>query len=758
MNPVIAIDVRTYARTYAALGWPVFPLKPGSKSPATPRGFHDATTDPDEIDRLFPPGRDLNVGIATTEFWVLDVDGPEGAASLDALEIAHGPLPETLQAVTRNGGRHLCFLHPKNQRIRCRTGIRPGLDVRGDGGYIAAEPSTVPADNPAGPGRYAWIDWEPDTGEVPQIAHAPGWLLALLVSEPAERPARPDPSDGKIIEGRRNDYLSRQAFKLRKGGASPDEIFAILRRINEEKCQPPLPDAELRAIARGKASVAPDAPPADVDPVPLPGELSPVEPFDYALLPNALRPWVADIAERVSCPPDFVAVPAMLALASVIGRKVAVRPQQHSDWTVIPNLWGVIIGRPGAMKSPAMMQATAPLKRLAARAQEEYDAAMREWTQAQRMRELQGDAAEKKARALLAKDPSADVRHLLGTGEEDAAPTLRRYSTSNATMEAMGELLRQNPQGLLLERDEIMGLLRDLDREDKADHRAFLLESWDGNGSFTFDRIGRGFNLRIPHMCLSVIGTTQPGRIRDYLQDALNGTAADDGLIQRFSMAVWPDQTSEWINVDQWPDTAAKREAWAVFDRLDKLAPHEIGAAQDVDLDGLPDGPPYLRLGDAALGLFVEWRTELERRLRSGELHPAIESHLSKYRKLVPALALICHLADDGRGPVSEPAMLRALGWATYLESHAMRIYGGAVSREIDAARAILRRIKRGDLPRDGFGSRDVWRPNWSGLADREIVQGALNYLVDMGWLVETRQPTAGRPLTIYRLNGRAKL
>ena len=163
-------------------------------------------------------------------------------------------------------------------------------------------------------------------------------------------------------------------------------------------------------------------------------------------------------------------------------------------------------------------------------------------------------------------------------------------------------------------------------------------------------------------------------------------------------------------------------------------------------------------MSEDALALFVGWREELEGRLRSGDLHPAMESHLSKYRKLVPALALICHLADDGQGPVSDAAMLRALGWASYLESHAKRIYGGAVSPEVEAARAILKRIKRGDLPRDGFKSWDVWRPNWSGLSDRDLVMAALGYLVDMGWLHERREPTAGRPSTTYTLNGRAKL
>ncbi|WP_288126685.1 DUF3987 domain-containing protein [Thiomonas sp.] len=501
--------------------------------------------------------------------------------------------------------------------------------------------------------------------------------------------------------------------------------------------------------------------PADAwpQPQPLPEGLPPVDPFDAALLPDAIRAWVIDIATRVSCPPDYVAVPAMLALSCALGRKVAVRPQRKADWTVIANLWGLVIGRPGMMKSPAMSQATAPLKRLAARAQDEHAAALADWKQADKLRELQAEAGEKNARTALAKNPHAEVSHLIDGGAGEPEPALRRYTTANATPEALGELLRQNPQGLMLERDEIMGLLRDLDREDKADHRAFLLEAWDGNGSFTFDRIGRGFNLHIPAMCLSIVGTTQPSRMLDYMGDALHGGAGDDGLVQRFSMMIWPDATGTWRDVDRWPDGGAKKAAWDVFDRLDTLKASDVLAEQDNDLNGNPEGAaPYLRLDDNALALFLEWRTTLEARLRSGDLHPAVESHLAKYRKLVPALALICHLADHGTGPVTEAAMLRALGWAVYLESHAMRVYGGAVSPELEVARAVLRRIKRGDLPRDGFSSRDVWRPGWAGLADRDLVGLALAYLVEMDWLKAEAVKTDGRPATVYTVNPRGRL
>ena len=493
-------------------------------------------------------------------------------------------------------------------------------------------------------------------------------------------------------------------------------------------------------------------------PQPLPPELAPVEAFDAELLPEALRDWVMDIADRVSCPPDYVAVPAMLALSCALGRKLGVRPQRRTDWTVIPNLWGLVIGRPGMMKSPAMSQATAPLKRLDARAQDEYDAALADWQRAERLRKLQEETAEKEARKVLHKDLRADVSHLIDGTEGEPEPVLRRYTTSQATMEAIAELLRLNPQGMMVERDEIMGLLRELDKPEKADFRAFMLEAWDGSASFTVDRIGRGFNLHVPALCLSMIGTAQPGRIKDYMREALRGGGGDDGLVQRFSMAVWPDATGAWRNVDRWPDGAAKKAAWAVFDRLDKLKASDVQAEQDMDIDGNPEGVPFLRLDDAALELFTEWRTALEARLREGDLHPAMEAHLGKYRKLVPALALICHLADNGTGPVCEAAMLRALAWAGYLESHARRIYGGALAAEVGAARAILSRIKRGDVDREGFTARDIYRKQWGGLDDPELVQQALAYLVELDWLRERPDKgNTGRPTVTYTANPRGR-
>ena len=103
--------------------------------------------------------------------------------------------------------------------------------------------------------------------------------------------------------------------------------------------------------------------------------LLPVATFDMAFLPKGIAPWVADIAERMQCPPDFVGVTAIVELGSVIGRKIAVRPQRKTDWFEVPNLWACIIGRPGSLKSPAMAEALKPLHRLDMQARKDNEAA-----------------------------------------------------------------------------------------------------------------------------------------------------------------------------------------------------------------------------------------------------------------------------------------------------------------------------------------------------------------------------------------------
>ena len=486
-----------------------------------------------------------------------------------------------------------------------------------------------------------------------------------------------------------------------------------------------------------------NAPLASPEPLP---SLPDVLPFDYSYLPDALRGYVKDISERMQCPPDFAAVGVFVMMATVIGRKVGIRPKKHDDWTVIPNLWGAVIGNSGVMKSPTLSAALSPIKKLSAAASDVFNEAKAEYDAQSLLAKLQVSVNRSEAINKLKNNKKADVKDLLQSSETDA-PILKRYTTNNASYEALGELLMENPNGLLVESDEIIGLLKQLDAGGQEVARSFYLTAADGDKGYTFDRIMRGKGLHIDALCLSIIGGIQPGVLAEYVRQATGGGAGADGLLQRFGLIVYPDISPDWREVDRYPDSTLREAVNLLAEELDNLNPADIGA--EVDQYG---GVPFLRFNDSAQRLFSEWRAALEPRLRSGEEHPAIVSHLSKYRKLIPTLALINHLCDDRQGAVSEAALLRAIAFSEYLESHAKRIYSYATRPDIDAAKTLLKRLSTGRLS-NPFKAREVYLKCWAGLETPAKAQAAIELLKEYHHLYEIAIETGGRPTSHFYLN-----
>ena len=475
-------------------------------------------------------------------------------------------------------------------------------------------------------------------------------------------------------------------------------------------------------------------------PRPLPG-LPEVEPFDAeSMLPPVLGGFVSDVAERMQVPPDFPAASLIVVLAAAVGRRCGIRPKRYDDWLVVPNLWGVVIGRPSVLKSPAGRAAMQILERLESQAKSDYDEAVAEQ---KRVRPLM-DAKIKAAKRLLdvavkqGKDTGVALEML--EAAEISEPRRRRYVSNDTTVEMLGQLLADNPGGVLIFRDELTGFLRSLEKDGQQAARAFYLEAWTGIGRFTYDRIGRG-TIDIEAATVSILGTIQPGKLAPYVRHAVDGGEGDDGLLQRFQVMVWPNLPRDWENVDREPDRVARDRVFEIVRRL---------ASMDVGEDEIP----FLKFDDAAQERFDSWREELENRLRGGDEHPAIESHLAKYRSLVPSLALIFHLCEYGAdGAVRLTSLEMAILWAGYLESHARRVYSAAVDGASAAAKTILRRIERDDLV-EPFALRDIQRKSWTGLCNKEEIQAAIDMLVEYEHLeaVQPETQKEGRPRAIrYR-------
>lgn len=482
------------------------------------------------------------------------------------------------------------------------------------------------------------------------------------------------------------------------------------------------------------------------EPTPLPDGLPPVPAFDPELLPELLRRRVGDISDRMQCPPDFPAVACMTMLSGVIGRRWAIQPKRRDHWRVIPNLWGAAVSGPGLMKTPALEEALRPIRKLQGQAVERYEAARAEYAAGELVREQSGRVAKESIKAALKKGDSDKAFRIATQAVEDEedAPTCARFIVNDSTVEKLGELLAQNPHGLLLYRDELNGFFRTLERSGHEADRAFYLEAWNGDGSYTYDRIGRG-TIHIPAVCLAVLGSIQPGPLGELVRAMRTG--GDDGLIQRFQLAVWPDATPTWRNVDRCPDLDAADEVFRLVLALAECTPAE---------------PTVARFDEAGQEIFDAWRSDLEHRVRRGDLHPMMESHLSKYRSLVPSLALIDHLVasvsfvstphEHSETSIGADSVIRAIAWAEYLEPHARRMYSPAISPDIDSARALAARITAGEVaPR--FALRDIYRNGWAALATPEAVTGAARVLEDFDWLRSHEEPTAGRTRTVYTLN-----
>jgi len=489
----------------------------------------------------------------------------------------------------------------------------------------------------------------------------------------------------------------------------------------------------------------PGEPWPDVEP--LPPEHPPVALFDYDLLPSVFAAYTRDVAERMQCPPDYVAVGLMCSVGNLVGRKVGIHPKRKDDWLEVCNLWGGVVGPPSIMKSPALSDAMLPLNTLVAEAIERHKVACAEFADAKEVRA----AGKDMRKAALAKElkergesAALDMAKKQRTATKDE-PICERLTVNDVTAEKLGMMLNENPNGLLQFRDELAGWLRSMDKDGHENDRAFFLECWNGKGSYTSDRVERG-TTHIEAAIVGVLGGIQPGVLSKYIREATGSGSGSDGLLQRFNLIVWPEITPLFVNIDRYPNKEAKEAVMDVFRRLHAMTSADLGATTDYSTI------PALRFTHEAQDRFDQWREGFENGLRSSDEHPALVAHLTKHRKAVPVLALLDHLCDGDTGAVGLKSLEKAIRWHAYLKSHAAKVYGGIRNGGAAPAREILRRINEGDI-KDGFTARDVYRRELAGLDDRATVESGINALLAANYVREDITTTAGKSIVRHRIH-----
>lgn len=243
------VDMLSYALDYVKKGFAVFPLKQ-DKTPYIANGFQRATRDEMQIETWWKRWPNANIGIATGQMSNgicvidLDVDEEKGKNGLKAMrdwEQRYGSvLKPSCMAITGRGGMHY-FFH-STEEIKCRINLLPGVDIRGDGGYIMAPPSLHPNGN-----RYRWRD-NLSIDEVP-IIEMDDNIKYLLFHDSNALTTKPSYiSPDKIPDGERNATIFKFACMMQSRGASDDAVYAATMAENMAKCCPPLNEREIQII------------------------------------------------------------------------------------------------------------------------------------------------------------------------------------------------------------------------------------------------------------------------------------------------------------------------------------------------------------------------------------------------------------------------------------------------------------------------------------------------------------------------------
>ena len=471
-----------------------------------------------------------------------------------------------------------------------------------------------------------------------------------------------------------------------------------LRQLRDEAEQ----EANPAAFSLPKAAelVAEHADPVDLwarfDPPSLP----------HGLLPRVIEDFAVDRSTTMGCDMSGIAVGALAVCAGAIPDNIKLQPKRNdTEWLESARLWVLQIGDPSTMKTPSISAATKPLRRIDSEMAREYQKAMDAWFR-------------------LSKD---EQRHT-------PKPKKLRAMIFDTTIESTQEILRDSPNGVLLEDDELSGWFDAMYKYSGArgaqKDRSFWLQAYNG-GSKTVDRITRG-SVHIDNLSVSIIGGSQPGPIRK-LADA----GEDDGLLQRFlPIMVRPAVGGR----DEAPGQAVLDYAKVVGGLL-KLAP-----ATELLADIMRANTP-LKFDEGALKIREELEQKhLELMLLEG-LNRKLTSHFGKYNGIFARLCLVWHCVERAAGGVGElPALViestarRVADFLHgFLKPHAVAFYVGVLglSNDHDRLANVADFILAHKLER--ITNRDVARGDRSmrGLKKHET-EAIFEQLEALGWIIRT--------------------
>ena len=459
------------------------------------------------------------------------------------------------------------------------------------------------------------------------------------------------------------------------------------------------------------------------------------QPYPVEALPEPLREFVTEAAGSIGCDEAFVALPLLAAAGAAIG--TTVRLALKPDWLVPPILWPVVVGESGTAKSPALAAVTEHVQRHEKELRDQYRFDVDDYETAK--------ATYEKALADWQKskkedEPPARPQH----------PVAQRAVVVDPTVEALANVLADNPRGVLLARDELSGWFGSMDRYASGKgggDEAFWLSAYDGRPHSVDRRTGNRTSIYLESAAVWITGCIPPAVLRR----SVGTERRESGLLARLLVAAPPPRPQLWS--ERSIDVSTKDRLGHMLDGLYRLA----GTT-----DSLGNACPRLiRLSREAKEVFVPWHDEHSRQTIShvGDLAAA----WSKLKEIAARLALILHEVEvvaglhDRPDEVSVATIEAAIRLVEWHKAETVRVYERLAENEEDTKTRQQDERLVGFVKQHGGSvtARDVYT-GCRHIGTAEDAEAALKRLMDAGlgsWQSKPAGPEGGRPTRSFVLS-----
>jgi len=437
-------------------------------------------------------------------------------------------------------------------------------------------------------------------------------------------------------------------------------------------------------------------------------------------------------------------------LGGTISKRVSIRPKDHDTWTIYPcSLWCALLAIPGSKKSPMIGELLKPLRHLDELAEYDFQEKKKISNSKLVVIKIKKKELEKQIRENIENNEIQTIeglqKKLVDLAQEEALAQVykKRYYTSGATTAKLLELFMENPEGFLIDKDELKGLFDSFKSQGNEATRTLYLESWTGNGQITQDTIYAG-TRQATSVAATLIGSIQPGPLARFIKDT------DDGFIERFSCAVSMQRLPYKDDLDTVANFQAYEEVKKFYIEISKIKLADNRSC-------------HFSLG--AKNVFKAWREKIDKEINDSKTSVRLRGHLSKYDTLFGGLCVVLTVADvfsnfKNLSLVNEVTELTAQRVVKCIDEilypHAVYIYEHSCIKNTTVA--LAKQILNGKV-KDGDAIRAIARNQWSGLTDKDLVFAACEELAKNHWLKieEKKNESGGRSSQVITLSPKIK-